>query len=235
MNPAGAEWCGMCHRRFPPSEMSVDEIESPADILLGGEVPTEGPADEEHSAPTHSGRVTQQKTGGALKPQTAGAFTVTDAGITWLCPHCDTKNPLVAQLCSVCGTPFAEVVQPKVEKPKKDPNTAALLSLLLPGAGHAYIGSIGQAIARGVLSVWVVSVILLSLFAGGKGNSGLVVIVFGLVATALWMVGAHDAYREARGETKSVILKGKLFLYVTLGLLMLLFVLLVGASFQATG
>lgn len=233
MNPAGAEWCGMCHRRFPPSEMSVDEIESPAGVLFGDELQEDSgqaPVGSVATAASSAGEMSEQ-----LRPQARGAFTVTDAGITWSCPHCDTKNPLEAQLCSVCGTTFAQVVKPKVEKPKRDPNTAALLSLFFPGAGHAYVGSMGQAIARGVLSVWVVSMIVISLFAGDKGASRLVVIVFGLVATALWMIGAHDAYREARGEEKSVILKGKGFLYLTLGLLMLLFALLVGASFQATG
>lgn len=235
MNPAGAEWCGMCHRRFPPAEMSVEEIDSPAEVLFGGELQE----DEEVQA-TNGSTATPVATAAGetmeqLRPQARGAFTVTDAGIVWTCSNCETKNPLEAQFCSVCGTTFAQVVQPKVERPKRDPNTAALLSLLFPGAGHVYIGLVGQAIARAVLSLWVTSVIVLSLLSGDKSNSQLVVIVFGLVATALWMITAHDAYREAKDESASVILKGKMFLYLTLGLLMLLFVLLVGASFQASG
>ena len=48
------------------------------------------------------------------------------------------------------------------------------------------------------------------------------------------MLSAHDAYREASHEPKSVILKGQTFMYVVLGLLMLLIVLLMGAGMKAS-
>jgi hypothetical protein len=222
----------MCHRRFPPPDITLDAIESAADILSGEQAPpaTNG-AGRTAGAATAPTRDNEPH---PARSESTGAFTVTDAGITWSCPKCETKNPLAAQACSVCGTPFGDVVLPPVERPERDPNMAALLSLFLPGAGHAYIGSMGQAIARAVLSIWVVGVVVISLFAGGKSNSGLVTLVFAFVATALWLVAAHDAYREAKGDARSVILKGKLFLYVVLSLLMLLFMLLMSASLQAT-
>jgi hypothetical protein len=58
----------------------------------------------------------------------------------------------------------------------------------------------------------------------------LVTIVFGIAATALWIVHAHDAYREASGDPRSVLLQGKVFLYTVLGLLGVLILLLVGAA-----
>ena len=58
-------------------------------------------------------------------------------------------------------------------------------------------------------------------------------VVFGIVAFVLWGVAAHDAYREARRESAMVILKGKVFLYLVLGLLMLMVVLLVTAGLRA--
>jgi TM2 domain-containing membrane protein YozV len=224
----------MCHRRFPPPDITVNAIESPADILFGAEIPE---ADAAAETDREAASTRTAAAGGKAKdvePRSRGAFTITDEGISWTCSQCETKNPLEAQICSVCGTTFAQVVQPKVEKPPRDANMAALLSLLLPGAGHAYIGSMGQAIARAIISLWVVSVVAFSLLAGGNSNSRIVGLVFAVVATGLWMITAHDAYREAKGEADSAILKGKAFLYVVLGLLMLLFVLLVSATLQAS-
>ena len=152
-------------------------------------------------------------------------------GITWACSRCDTKNPLEAQVCVVCGTRFADVVRPPDERTTRDPNTAALYSLFFPGAGHWWLGLKGQAVARGVLSSWVVLVAIL----GGVGGSLLLAGVFALVAFGLWAGAAHDAYREARQEPEMVLLKGRSFLYLVLGLLMLMVILLVAAGIRAGG
>ena len=237
LNAADAEWCGQCLRRFPPADLGRDPLDgSPGDLLKAGS----DSADLMNELADLVGReksaaASAEATASAaqVKPGARGAFTVTDEGITWTCSRCETRNALDAQLCSVCGTTFAEVVRPPVERPERDPNMAALISLFLPGAGHAYVGLWGQAIARAVIQLWIGGVVLIALFAGGRANASSVAIVFGLVGTVLWGVSAHDAYREARGEQVRVLLKGKFFLYITLGLLMLLFMMLVGASLQA--
>jgi hypothetical protein len=154
--------------------------------------------------------------------------------VVWTCSRCDTENPLDQQVCAVCGTSFAEVVKPKDDGPERDPGTATLFSLFFPGAGHGYLGLWGQAIARGVLHAWVLFVVLIALFQRGPGSVP-VAVVFGLAATALWGVSAHDAYREARHESSQVLLKGKVFLYLVLGLLVLLMVLLVSSGLRARG
>jgi hypothetical protein len=161
--------------------------------------------------------------------RTRGAFTITETGIVWTCTRCETVNPLDASVCSVCGTTFADVIRPPDDRPVRDPNTVALYSLFFPGAGHWYLGLTGQAVARGVLSVWVVLVAVLA----GVAGSVLMAVVFGLAALGLWIVAAHDAYREARHEPTAVILKGRTFLYLVLGLLLLMVVLLVAAGIQA--
>jgi hypothetical protein len=120
-------------------------------------------------------------------------------------------------------------MQPPKERVEHDANTVALYSLFFPGAGHWYMDMRPQAIARGVLSVWVV---LVALLAGIQGSLALA-LPFAAVAFALWVLGAHDAYREARGESAQVILKGRMFMYVVLGLLLLMVVLLVGAGLRA--
>ena len=225
LNPADAEWCGQCLRRFPPPEINVDPIESAAGILTGEETIESTTAETPSRDPAEEART--------LTPAARGAFTITESGISWMCAQCATKNPLDASFCSVCGATFADTMEPKPARPQRDPNLAALLSLLLPGAGHAYIGLWAQAASRAVISVWVIFVVVASLFAGGEASSTLLAAVFGVVAFGLWVVGAHDAYREAKNESRLVLLKGKIFLWLVLGLLMLLFIMMVTTGLRA--
>lgn len=198
-NPPDAEWCGQCLKRFqaPPPPPPVAETPPPP------------------SAP--EGAAT------AVKPGVErGNFRSTEEGILWRCTSCDNENRLEEQACSVCGTPFAAAIRPPdTERPQRDPGTTALISLFFPGAGHAYLRMWPQAIARGVISVWV---ILMTLFfaIGGKGGSTPVALLYGAAAFGLWATAAHDAFREANGEPKQVLLQGRRFTYVVLGLLMLL-------------
>lgn len=227
LNPAEAEWCGQCLQRFaartppppppPPPGAETQGAEEPGAEVSGAEVP--------------GTRTSPAPAATATLPvgRTSGAFTVTEAGIVWTCSRCEAVNALDASVCEVCGARFADVIRPPEEGPGRDPNTVALYSLFFPGAGHWYIGQKGQAVARGVLSVWVVLVALLAAI----GGSTLIAVVFGIVATALWVAAAHDAYREARKESALVLLKGRAFLYLVLGLLLLMVILLVTAGVQA--
>ena len=228
-----AEWCGQCLERFtpipapepdpPPAPVAPVEQE-PAAVVAAGSAAPLAPADG--IAP---GEASLSPPPAAAVGVTRGAFTVREHGVVWTCPRCDNENPLEAAVCEVCGTKFAEIARPDAERPERDPGTAALYSLFLPGAGHAYLGLWGQAVARAVLSVWVVFVTLISLIQKGPG-SVVIGVVFGVTATALWTLAAHDAYREARQEESMVILKGKAFLYLVLGLLMALMILLTTAG-----
>jgi hypothetical protein len=125
------------------------------------------------------------------------------------------------------------MVHPEPDLADKDPNTAALMSLFFPGAGHAYLGLWADAIARGVLSVWVILVAVVAAFAAEQASGRLVTILFGLIAFGLWGVAAHDAYRAARKERDRIILKGRGFLFLVLGLLGLLLLVLVGSALRA--
>ena len=215
LNPSGAEWCGQCLTRFqaaaPPPPPPP-----PAGAPAGA---TRNPSAPPAARPQLAGLATGAR----------GPFTVTEDGITWRCTRCDSDNPLAAPVCAVCGTTFADSMRPPKERVERDPNTVALYSLFFPGAGHWYIDMKGQAIARGVLSVWVVFVALL----GGVQGSLALALPFALAAFALWAIAAHDAYREARGESAAVILKGRAFMYVVFGLLLLMFLLLVGTGLRA--
>lgn len=245
LNPVNADWCGQCLERFTPKPAPVSAASAPAEATLqpapaAGSEPSidvdallagiSAPPESERPAPA---RPTAPPPAAAVGTR-HGSFTVREHGVVWTCSRCDTENPLDQQVCTVCGTTFAEVVRPKEERPERDPGAAAMASLFFPGAGHGYLGLWGQAIARGVLHAWVLFVVLIAVLQRGPGSAA-IGIVFGLAATGLWGVSAHDAYREARHESSQVLLKGKVFLYLVLGLLVVLLVLLMSSGLRARG
>ena len=206
-NPETARWCSLCHERFVESEPE------PAPVAAG-----EGAS---------GAIVTEQAPAGSAAPRTDhGAFQVTEDGIRWVCSTCGTSNGLELSACPVCGASFADTVRPKPERPQVDPAKATLFSLFFPGAGHAYMGMWGQAIARGVLSFWVLLVTVVGILDKKVPGSLLMAAIFGIVALVLWLVTAHDTFREASNEPDKVLLKGKRFLYLVLGLMALLFVVM---------
>ncbi|MGH2805909.1 MAG: zinc finger Ran-binding domain-containing protein [Actinomycetota bacterium] len=226
-NPASAEWCSLCLERFDVP-VAVDEGQaepsvppSMADPEIAAELKAIG---AEEPKPVAQAAVGVER----------GAFKVSEEGIRWQCSVCDHMNSLQALHCEVCGTPFAAAVKPKEQRPPRDPGTVAMISLFFPGAGHAYLGMWPQAITRGVIQFWVLIVVLFGLVWDVPG-SALLAGSFGLVAFALWLIAAHDAFREARDEANQVLLKGRMFLWLTLGLLGFLFTMLVVSGLSARG
>lgn len=247
LNPLTADWCGQCLERFtpkptpaaaqapppvqaPPSPQApVQEPAVDVEALLAGIAAGSPPPAAASPPPTPT-----PAPPGAAVGTTRGAFTVREHGVVWTCSSCDTENPLDQQMCSVCGTTFADVVSPPAERPERDPGTATLISLFFPGAGHGYLGLWGQAVARAVLHLWVLFVVFTSVRERGPGSASLAVL-FGLAATGLWVTSAHDSYREARREPQQVLLKGRRFLFLVLGLLLLFMVLVVSSVLRARG
>lgn len=160
-----------------------------------------------------------------------GAVKATPEGFFWDCPVCDAENPMEITVCKVCGASLSSALRPPdKERPERDPGTAALISLFLPGAGHAYLGLWGDAVARAVTSLWVSAIVAISLVQGP--NARFMAIVFGLAATALWFAGAHDAFQEASGRSSQQLLKGRAFMWVTIGLLLLLMAMVIFTALQ---
>lgn len=60
-------------------------------------------------------------------------------------------------------------------------------------------------------------------------------ILFGLMAFGLWIVDAHDSYREAAGHPSAAILKPRTMVYVVVGLLVLMMVLLIFGTISVNG
>ncbi len=217
LNRLGAQWCGQCLDRFaPPSDPVGASAPSPR-RAIGAPPPPPPPPGLSAAKPTAS----------------VGPITVGTDGITWTCRECDTANPFDASECSVCFTPFADLLrEPEPERPQRDPNTVALIALFFPGAGHGYLGLWGQAIARAIVSAWVM---LVTIVAGVQSGIGFMTVLFGAIAFALWLVAAHDAYREAGGATSEILLKQGYFLWVVLGILALMMGMFVMQALQASG
>jgi hypothetical protein len=220
LNPEAAEWCGQCHQRFrapePPPPV-VPHAAAPAGTPAApGTVP---PAPAVQASP---GSVATQPDPGAVGIK-RGAFEVTETGIQWTCRVCESKNSIDVQVCAACGAPFAETVRTQREDEiKGDPNMAALYSLFFPGAGHGYLGLWGDAIGRGIISVFVVGVAV----AGFLSDAPLVGASFALLAFGFWIIAAHDAFREASHQPGQVIIRTKHYGFVMLGILAVLFLML---------
>lgn len=210
LNLPNAQWCGQCLARF-----------------VAPEPPAAAPAPE-----TSARHATQTAT--AAPPSEArrsGAFVVDDQGVGWTCPRCEARVSLDEPACSVCGATLADVLRPsEPPRPERDPNNTALYSLFLPGAGHAYLGLWGQAAARALVSLWVMGVMAMT---AAQTGWGVLPMLFGLMSVGLWGVTAHDAYREARRESDSVLLKQRHFLFLVMAILALMMMALVVGGLQA--
>lgn len=211
LNPPRADWCGQCLRRFPPEPSPVDQPAAASETVSVRALQPGSRANDEVRR---------------------GAFLIGAGVVAWSCALCSTANDLDARSCSACGAPFTSTVSPPAERPQRDPNSVALYSLLLPGAGHAHLRLWGQAIARASMSAWVASV---ALFAAVGGSVALAA-AFGAAALGLWLVGAHDAYWAAKNDDRRALLSGRRWLYLTVGLVAILFLaLILGAAGVSRG
>jgi hypothetical protein len=131
----------------------------------------------------------------------------------------------------VCGASFAATVAPRAPAPDRDARTAAALSLLWPGVGHAYLGDWGQALARAVAGAWVTFVALLLGVSAGPGAPA--ALLFSVAALALTLVAAHDAYRAAAGRPQEAILSGRALTWVFVALMCLSLVAVVASGLTA--
>jgi hypothetical protein len=208
-----------------------------ADTLTGFKAVSRSPKTSDESNGTPLIQTSSVKTAprSDVSSDGQGTFQVSEAGITWTCLRCDSINAMEESACTVCGTIFADAIKPEEDKgPPKDANKAAMWSLMMPGAGHAYLGMWADGVARAIISIWVVAVTIFSASQGG-GQASVMSLMFGLVSTGLWVVSAHDAYREASGFSKLVLLKRKTFLYLVLGLLLLSIVMIFATAISAGG
>jgi ribosomal protein L40E len=193
-NAEGALWCGQCYTSFTE------------DTSEAAPRPAVQPGEPQLTIP--------------LQPAKPGV----PSGAKWICPTCDTSNPVELSACAACGTSiFAAYTTPE----QADPKQALVRGLLVPGLGHhaARQGLLGAAIGLLVVVTILFGVMLISTGARGPGWG---LVLFGV---AVWLVGALDAFRIARDETEDVLLRPRV-VSVLAGIVVLV---LIGVSISAQG
>lgn len=139
-NPASAQWCGQCLRRF-------DSPAPPASAPPAAEAPVVG--------------------GKAAAPaEGAPAFRQADRGFEWACTACGTYSPLEERACVACG--YVLVLHGDASEGEVDWARVRRRNLFAPGAGH--LATRHRGIGLGVLflwGVWLLSGVLLATQPGG--------------------------------------------------------------------
>jgi ribosomal protein L40E len=146
----------------------------------------------------------------------------------WPCPVCDNRNPIAADACAVCGTPFARLFRDEEsERPTVEPRDALVWSLVFPGLGHRKLGRALDGLARGVLFGVAFLMAVLSGLGAKHGALFGVFALFLIVALAVYVLSAYEAYRIAQGGD---VLVGSRALLWTLVLIIFLAVALLAVS-----
>ncbi|MFN2594295.1 MAG: zinc finger protein [Actinomycetota bacterium] len=231
-NPRDAAWCGQCQTPFsaPGPAIEAQPAPQPEPVTrvehASRPEPVDPPVTGETARPP---TVAQARVEAAPATREHGPFAMGQEGVTWTCSACGSNNSLELPVCSVCGASFKATVEPESQAPERDANKTALVSLVYPGAGFAYLGRWPEAIGRGVVGTFALAVALIAAIIGHGGTAAAITVTYGFAAFGLWTVSSHDAFRAAQGQDAMVILKPRTLLYVLLGLLVLFLVLLMGS------
>lgn len=114
--------------------------------------------------------------------------------------------PDEASFCMNCGTPANspgegqtyDQTSRAIVYNRKDPAIAAILSFLITGIGHLYIGKIG----KGLLLLFAVIIItpfsLIPFVATGGVSGAPLVIVAMLIVFVIWIYAIYSAYEDAK-------------------------------------
>lgn len=140
--------------------------------------------------------------------------------LTWPCPTCGTPNAIELDVCSVCGTSFAQLLREPAAGPTVSPRDAFLWSLTFPGVGHAKAGRAPDGIARGTLFVLTFGLALVIVVSGVSTAPvfGVVVLLLGS-ALVIYLGSAAEAYRLAAGGAPFV--SARVLLWATVALIMI--------------
>lgn len=199
---ADAEWCGQCFtalERVDPGTQAETATASP-----GGPGPSVA-------------------SGLAAAGAAAGAIEWEGDTLAWTCPVCDDRNPIEANACSTCGTPFSRLLEEPTEQPDVEPQTAAVWSLALPGLGHWKLGRRTEAVARFAMFGWAFGALLILLGSrfgkGGLGPTFPLFLLFVGASLMIYVLSAVDAYRLASGDPP--VVSSRTLLWTSAGLVFL--------------
>ena len=105
------------------------------------------------------------------------------------CPHCGTMIPFDESYCPACGEP-QPVLEGVRRKPAKKTWVAVLLSLLVTGLGHVYLGRR----RRGL------TILVMTLVVGGVASLYFTYDQVMLVGLFFSLFSAYDAYLVSRAQ-----------------------------------
>jgi hypothetical protein len=138
----------------------------------------------------------------------------------WPCPTCGSLNPIELDVCSVCGTSFAQLLRKDEPASTVSPRDAFLWSLTFPGVGHAKAGRAPDGIARGTLFVLTFGLTLVIVLSGVSSPPVFAVVALLLVsAITIYLGSAAEAYRIADGG--STFVSARALLWATVALIMI--------------
>lgn len=202
---ADADWCGQCYAPLDRSRTSTGQPGAP---------------------PPEAGRTQRAEQvhppGAGPPPPGAGPVRRTEGGLVWACPRCELENPIETRVCSRCGARFESLFREPDAAPTIDPDRAAWLSLLFPGAGHMAAGRTADGIGRAVIFAWtaLTAVAILIMRGGFRAGRLLPLLLLYLAAAAgVYGVTVVDARRAAGGEAP--VLSSRVMLYGVTGLILL--------------
>jgi hypothetical protein len=140
--------------------------------------------------------------------ETAAAF--------WPCPVCHERNPIAAEVCQTCGTPFAQAMRGGADRPQVSARDARTRSLIFPGLGHRAVGMPTDGFVRGVLFVVSLGIAVLAGWGGTGSGALLAIVVVNLsLAVGVYVLSAIEAARLAEGG--DLIVPSKTLLWILVG------------------
>ena len=117
----------------------------------------------------------------------------------WPCPACGNENAIELDACSVCGTSFATQMRSDERAPEVEPKDVLVASLIFPGLGQRKLGRPMDGFARGMLFAILCSIAIILAFANGSGVLKAMFMLYLLLALAVYLGSAYEAYRMAEG------------------------------------
>jgi hypothetical protein len=146
---------------------------------------------------------------------------------------CGEHNPIEADACTVCGTPFAAMMRLDGSAERGTPRDALAWSLIYPGLGHRKAGLPLDGLARGILFTMTFGMALLIGLGGVRsGPVFALFVVYLLLALAVYAGSAYEARKVALGG--GLIVPSRPLMWATVGLMLLSVVSLAVAVGTAT-
>jgi hypothetical protein len=213
---ADLEWCSQCFTRFEDAQPERETTERPEANASPGNI----------SPPADAAEGRTRVTPSAVQGERA-LRVVEEGRVLWDCPVCGQENDLAERSCTRCGTTFGRLFEEPTPPPRISPQRAAVLSLVFPGTGHVAAGRVADGLARGVVFAFVLTMVVVSLAAGGVGGPLLsLVVLFAGSGATLYAATAVDAYRAVRQEppvlsTRLLLIGATILLLVAVAILIL--------------